>query len=95
MASLGEWKHIDCFAPSAQEVVVDELLRSVLCNFRSAFPIESSTIDPEPGFGHIPASDTENLDSEDEHLEEKLLHDAPTGSIAFLFEKSTDSNIED
>ncbi|KAL4080204.1 P-loop containing nucleoside triphosphate hydrolase protein [Scleroderma yunnanense] len=94
LAALGEWTHVDCLRPVAHEEIQDDVLRRLL---RFAVQ-ENDELDLEADTEGsrldklLAASDLDNIMAIDEAT--PSVSDVPGGTISFLFEKISNSSID-
>ena len=84
LASLGEWKHINCLKPTANDEVLDDVLRAVLHDCGPK-PKSFASIQGESTMSRLlQATDIENIQAMDRVLS---VGDVPSGTVSFLFER--------
>ncbi|KAF6760030.1 RAD54B protein [Ephemerocybe angulata] len=84
LASLSEWKHINCLKSEASDRVLDDVLRVILHDCGPK-PKSFSSIKGESTMGRLlEAVDLDNIQAMD-----KVIHvsDVPGGTVSFLFER--------
>lgn len=91
LASLSEWKHINCLKPSAEELIQDDILRRIIITSMPEIPperqAEGNRLDTL-----LAGVDLDIIQTMDK---EPSPRDFPGGTISFLFEKASKSNLED
>ncbi|KAG6832491.1 hypothetical protein H0H87_001416 [Tephrocybe sp. NHM501043] len=84
LATLGEWKHINCLKPSTRDGIKDDALRKII-NFHDS-PIET-TRQPKSRLDTLLSKiDLHNVAAMDKHL---TTRDVPGGTVAYIFQKSS------
>jgi DNA repair and recombination protein RAD54B len=83
LAALSEWKHLNCLRPFVQDSIHDDILRRVCTPSRADAPRNR-------------AKDILSMIDLDaiEAMETPLIEDIPGGTITFLFEKCSTTNLE-
>lgn len=89
LASLSEWNHVNCLRASAAELVQDDVLRKI---------IESSTVNDNTNLDH--EIDRSRLDiiltgTDIDTIQATTNANISSGTVSFLFEKHTNSSLED
>lgn len=93
LASLSEWKHINCLKASASDEVLDDVLRVILhdCGPKPKTSLASfqgeSTMDRL-----LEAADLDNIQALDKALG---VGDVPGGTVSFLFERGSTNDAEE
>ncbi|KAG2015919.1 SNF2-family ATP dependent chromatin remodeling factor snf21 [Coprinopsis cinerea AmutBmut pab1-1] len=90
LASLSEWKHINCLKPSADRPALDEVIQAVLPECDSGFKSYDSITGSSRAERLLKAVDLDNIQAMEKTFN---VADFPGGTISFLFEKSTESTI--
>jgi DNA repair and recombination protein RAD54B len=86
LASLGEWKHINCLKPTATDDVLDDVLRAILHDCGPK-PKSFASIEGESKMSRLlQATDIQNIQAMDRVLS---VGDVPSGTVSFLFEKGS------
>ncbi|KAL0581838.1 helicase [Marasmius crinis-equi] len=85
LASLDEWKHIDCLKSGAKEEIRDELLADLL----HAYDAGGSKSRPTA------AADLRNIQPIDRSRNELIVRKVPGGTISFIFEKSSRTTVDE
>ena len=84
LASLGEWKHINCLQPSARGQIHDSILQKLLYTGQTPRRRQSAPGDQD--------RDSIGLESQIEECSNTYkVTDVPGGSVSFLFERGTKS----
>lgn len=89
MASLGEWKHINCLLSTAQYEIQDDVLRKLVHTKEPKAKPSGQPISQLDSL--LDAVDLENIMAMDEKL---TVRDVPGGTVSFLFAKSSVAEIE-
>ena len=76
LASLGEWKHINCFQPGAVDRVEDDMLTHLIYS-------------PESKDKQSATNSQSTVDNGIKDTFDLSRDKAPGGSVSFLFERST------
>ncbi|KAJ2913251.1 hypothetical protein MD484_g7183, partial [Candolleomyces efflorescens] len=84
LASLGEWKHVNCLKPTATDDVLDDVLRAVLYDCGPK-PKSFASIEGGSKMSRLlQATDIQNIQAMDRVVS---VGDVPSGTVSFLFEK--------
>ncbi|KAH6914098.1 RAD54B protein [Coprinopsis sp. MPI-PUGE-AT-0042] len=86
LASLSEWKHINCLQSEANCSIQDEVLHAVLPECQSDFKPYEEREGRSRTQNLLDAVDLENIQAMDKTFS---VTDFPGGTVSFLFEKST------
>ncbi|KAJ8077030.1 helicase [Marasmius tenuissimus] len=87
LASLDEWKHVDCLKDTAREEIRDEILTDLL---RTHPDEDLDAQEPEsdkPQSRLLTATELKNIEREDRARNGLTVRDVPGGTISFVFEK--------
>ncbi|KAF8972939.1 P-loop containing nucleoside triphosphate hydrolase protein [Flammula alnicola] len=93
LAALGEWNHINCLKPSASELVQDDIIRRII-----ATTAERPDVSPGLEKDRTPLDillSGVDIDAIQAMDKPRSLRDVPGGTISFLFEKCSKTNLED
>jgi DNA repair and recombination protein RAD54B len=90
LASLSEWKHINCLQPDANGSIQDDVLHAVLPECRSDFKPYEQRDGRSRTQNLLEAVDLENIQAMDKTYS---VTDFPGGTVSFLFEKSTTDSV--
>lgn len=83
LASLSEWKHLNCLKPCVQDSIHDDILRRVCTPARDGAPKNQAK-------DILSMIDLEAIQA----METLPIEDVPGGTITFLFERSSVTNLE-
>jgi DNA repair and recombination protein RAD54B len=90
LASLGQWRHINCLRPAASDNVKDHILRKLL-----HVPVVSANQNKKAGqLSLLDAVDIENVLAMEDEQSDVSMRDIPGGTISFLFEKGADAVLD-
>lgn len=84
LAALGEWTHISCLQPEAQEVVQDDVLRRLLYR-----PSAQASKPKLQATSLLEATDFANIEALEAEAMKSGMQDLPPGAISFLFERTS------
>ncbi|TFK25490.1 RAD54B protein [Coprinopsis marcescibilis] len=90
LASLSEWKHIDCLHATAADLVFDDVIQGVLPEASSKYTSYANTEGESRAERLLRATDISNIQEMDKTL---TVADVPGGTISFIFEKSTEDDV--
>lgn len=90
LASLSEWKHINCLQSEANSSIQDEVLHAVLPECHSDFKPYEERDGRSRTQSLLEAVDLENIQAMDKTFS---VTDFPGGTVSFLFEKSTTDSV--
>ncbi|KZT04627.1 uncharacterized protein LAESUDRAFT_727800 [Laetiporus sulphureus 93-53] len=90
LAALGEWTHINCLKPNAQEIIRDGILSDLLYS-RPKEKRESSAIPQSRVEALLEAVDLENIMT----VPDLTVDEVPGGTISFLFERGSNTPLDD
>ena len=85
LASLSEWRHINCVQPQSNAAIHDEALYDVLPECRSTYKPFEQVEGKSRAESLLDAVDLENIQAMDKVF---TVTDFPGGTVSFLFEKS-------
>lgn len=98
LASLSQWKHINCLKATASDEVLDDVLRVVLHDCGPKPKTSLSSFEGDSTMGRLlEAVDLDNIQAMDKVLS---AGDVPGGTVSFLFErgsmsKETEEEVQD
>ncbi|KAF8557976.1 hypothetical protein OG21DRAFT_1494290 [Imleria badia] len=96
LAALGEWTHINCLQHDIQYDVHDEILRRLLYFANDDDVNQVEPAKTQPRLDSLLASvDLDNVVAMDEKQPLLSVRDVPGGTISFLFEKISTTNLDD
>ncbi|EIW82890.1 hypothetical protein CONPUDRAFT_101343 [Coniophora puteana RWD-64-598 SS2] len=94
LAALGEWTHINCLRPRMKEDILDDVLHGLLYQVKESNDQSVPAAQPNSRLDSLlSAVQLDNLGAMD-NLQIPV-RDVPGGTISFLFEKTTKSQMED
>ncbi len=83
LAALSEWKHLNCLKPCVQDSIHDDILRRVCTPARDGTPKNQAK-------DILSMIDLEAIQA----METPPIEDVPGGTITFLFERASVTNLE-
>ncbi|KAG7090872.1 hypothetical protein E1B28_009953 [Marasmius oreades] len=88
LASLDEWKHIDCLnGGSAREEIRDEILTGLLLHMQDANQIDAQDLNELTDDPLLAVVDIKNIERVDRMRNGWGVRDVPGGTVTFVFEK--------